>query len=106
MTNAEIRAVVVETVRELRKNGLLRRQDDVAYSEISARLYNHFCKMPDEELEAALKAVENDYYYDILMEFYGKRQSIEKIAEKYECEISTVVRNKKRLCLKIYLLIS
>ena len=37
-----VKAAVVETVKELRKNGLLKRSDDVAYAEISERLFEYY----------------------------------------------------------------
>ena len=41
-----VKAAVVETVKELRKNGLLKRSDDVAYAEISERLFEYYIKNP------------------------------------------------------------
>lgn len=95
--------IVKETVRELRKTGYLKRSDDIAYSEISSRLFEYF-KNPDSDPEVgkALESVKGDQYYNIIPRYYCDRLTIDWIAEEFHCEISTITRNKKRLCLKIY----
>lgn len=107
LTREAVRQIVIDTVKELRNNGLLRRQDDVAYAEMAVRLFNYF-KEPehDEALGKALEQMKGDYYYTILPEYYRERHTIEMIADEYGCEVSTVTRNKKRLCLQLYLELS
>lgn len=98
-----IRAAVVETIRTLRKSGLLRRYDDVAYSEISGRLYAYYRDpSKDPALREALDKIKTDPYYDILPQFYQQKLTIDWIAEGFRCEFITISRNKKRLCLKIH----
>ena len=57
-----IKSTVVETVRELRKNGLLKRSDDVAYAEISERLFEYY-RAPEKDpaMEAALEKISGDF---------------------------------------------
>lgn len=103
LTKIEVKEIVIETVKELRNSGLLRRQDDVAYAETAARLFQYYLEpLHDRPMADALQEVRQDYYFGILPEYYGKRTTIEVIAEEYGCEISTVTRNKKRLCLRLY----
>jgi hypothetical protein len=99
-----IRETVAETIRNLRKSGMLKRSDDVAYSEIGGRLYDYY-KDPEAfpEMAAAVHKIRNDPYFAIIPQYYGNRVSIEALAGMYGCEISTISRNKKRLALKIYL---
>ena len=106
MSEAEIKSVVKKTVQEMMRNGLLKRADDVAYSEISSRLFEYY-KAPerDPQLGAALEKVKKDYYFKIIQLYYGKRNTIDQLAEEFQCEISTITRNKKRLCLKLYLML-
>lgn len=103
----EIREIVEdtvrETVREMKKSGLLKRADDVAYSEISARLYDFF-KEPerDPEMAAALETISGDYYAQSLRDYYEDHLSLDIIAVAYHCDLTTIKRNKKRLCLQLY----
>jgi len=105
--NDLVRRTVKETVMELRKHGLLKRADDVAYSEISNRLYE-FYENPDldRKLGEALDKIRGDYYFDIIPQYYRHKVTIDWIAEGYHCETSTITRNKKRLCLRLYSLVT
>ena len=98
-----VKAAVVETVKELRKNGLLKRSDDVAYAEISERLFEYY-RAPEKDpaMEAALDKISGDYYFPAIKMYYQNKLTIDWIAEDYHVEISTVSRNKKRLCLRLY----
>ena len=100
----QIQKIVRKTVRELMRNGMLKRADDVAYSEISSRLFEYY-KAPerDKELAAALEKVTDDLYFGIIPMYYGQRNTIYELADAFKCELSTVTRNKKRLCLKLFL---
>lgn len=106
MNDSEVKAIVRRTVKELMRNGMLKRADDVAYSETSSRLFEYF-KAPerDQEMGEALEKVKNDFYFEIITAYYRDRRTIDEIAARYDCEISTVSRNKKRMCLKIHQLL-
>lgn len=103
MTEHEVKIIVKATVDELRRSGYLKRSDDIAYSEISARLFDYF-KHPedDPDIRNALEGIRGDHYYNIITMYYRDRVTIDWIAEEFNCEISTITRNKKRLCLRIY----
>lgn len=103
LTEKEVRDIVKATIRELKKGGYLKRSDDIAYSEISARLFEYF-RHPDSDpdIAQALERVKGDQYYKIITMYYRDRYTIDWIAEDFNCEISTITRNKKRLCLRIY----
>lgn len=101
-----IKSTVIETVLELRKNGLLKRSDDVAYAEISERLYEYYQKPEyDEQMAEALEKIKGDYYFDILPQYYKSKITIDWIADAYHCEVSTISRNKKRLCMRLFRLL-
>lgn len=107
LTEKEIKAIVKQTVIELKRSGLLKRSDDVAYSEMSERLFEYFRKPGrDKELEAALDKVRGDYYFGIIQLYYQKKYTIDWIAEAYHCEVSTITRNKRRLCLRLSCILS
>lgn len=103
LNEKEIKIIVKATINELRKIGYLKRSDDIAYSEISARLFDYF-KQPDSDpdIGVALESIKGDHYFRIITMYYRDRVTIDWIAEEFNCEISTITRNKKRLCLKIY----
>lgn len=98
-----VAGAVKETIQELRRNGLLKRSDDVAYAEISERLFEYYRNPArDEAMKTALEKIKVDYYYNIIPQYYRNKMTIDWIAEDYHCEISTIARNKKRLCLRLY----
>ena len=103
LTEKEIRNIVKATINELKRSGYFKRLDDIAYSEISLRLTEYF-KNPDSdpEMAQALESIRGDRYYRIITLYYRDHLTIDWIAEEFNCEISTITRNKKRLCLKIY----
>lgn len=106
MKKDELNRVIRETVRatldELRRNGQLRPPDDKAYSDIGRRLSAYFnTDDQDEEITAALATVRDDRYYDIIPLYYAYHYTVEKLAEDYGVETSTIVRNKKRLCMAV-----
>ena len=108
-TRHEIRELIEETVkttvREMRQNGLLKRSDDVAYNMISARLYEYYnSPEQDPEMGEALKKIKDDEFFMIIPEFYENRLAVKYIANEFPGLTSetTIWRNKKRLCLKLF----
>lgn len=103
----EIREIIVktveETVREMRREGLLKRADDVAYNQIGQRLYEYYREPErDKEMQAALEKIRGDYYAASLADYYRDHLSLDVIAEAYHCDLTTIKRAKKRLCLQLY----
>lgn len=97
---AFIDATINEMIKELKKQGLLSK--DHLYNETQNRLYGYYQNdMQDEEITEALSRLQNDRYIDIIPLFYYAQNSIEHIASLYDVDTSTIVRNKKRLCLEI-----
>lgn len=98
-----IKLIVKETIEELKRSGILKSFDTLAYAEISDVLKVYYDDgETDSEITAALKDIETDQYYKIIPLYFRYNYTIEKIAEVFEVEISTITRNKKRLCLAIY----
>lgn len=50
-----------------------------------------------ERIEKALKAVENDYYYEIIKCKYFNKMTLEQIAEIFDINTSVVSRHRQRL---------
>lgn len=101
-----VRQIVQMTIKELQKQDLMRDAVHVAYREISERLQRFYAPLrspeDDKELSAALEQLKGDRYRHILWMFYRDGYTIEEIAEQINVDVSTVTRNKKRLCLELY----
>lgn len=101
-----IQAIVQETIRELKRNGLLKSVSDLAYHDATAMLRKHYQEGENNVAVAeALKEVEADPYFKIIPLYFRYGYTIAEIAEVFDVEITTISRNKKRLSLKIYNLI-
>jgi predicted transcriptional regulator len=98
-----VRAIVDATIKELMRNGMLKRVGDIAYSDTVEMLrayYAHAKK--DAALTAAIAAVRADTYFEIIPLYFRDGYTIERLAEEFSVDTSTISRNKKRLCLEIY----
>lgn len=98
-----IRETVAETIAELKRAGLLRNLSDVAYSE-AAEILRAFYRegQTDKAVASALEEMEKDQYYKIIPLTYSYGYTLEELAEFFGADISTITRNKKRLCVEIY----
>lgn len=95
---------VEKMVCELGKRGALRDTKDMMYSEVSLMLidyYRHGENNP--KMQAALDSVQQDEYFEVIPMYYGGGFNIREIAAAKNVDDSTIVRNKKRLCLDIYI---
>lgn len=107
MPEEEIRNIIELTIKksieEYKKSGLLKDSGDIAYSEISQILTNYYTHEPkDTSVAYAIQSQRFDPYYKIIPMYFYDRKAITTIAEELDVDVSTVVRNKKRLCLAIY----
>lgn len=88
----------------LKKNHLLKNPTNSIYDDVSHRLYEFYKNGEvDPKIKAALQDFKDDLYFNILPLYYKNKYTIENIAEIIDVDVSTIVRNKKRLCLSIYL---
>ena len=103
-----VAGTVKETIKQLRRAGMLRSSNDAAYQEIGSRLAAYY-RGPgeDKEMDAALDtlAAEEPDYFGILPEYYREKTKIEDIGPLIGCDRSTVLRQKKRLCLRLFQLL-
>ena len=106
MTEVErkyVKEIVQETVRQLGKIGALKSVEKMAYKDASARIRQHFDNGEnDAAVQSALKKIEKDKYYKVILLSFSYGYTIEEIAEALNVEVSTISRNKKRLCLQVY----
>lgn len=93
---------VKRTIHELKKSGALRSNDSVCYEETSRMLYNYYNSGEENaEIKQALEAISSDEYAQIIPLYYGQGMTIDTVALELGVDVSTIVRNKRRLCLDI-----
>ena len=105
MSDEQVREIVKATIAELRKQGLLNTRAE--YPKAAKMLFDYYANgEQDERITEALKEIEGDLYFEAFEAFFRKEQTVEDIAEVYGVEVSTISRNKKRLSLKVYELVT
>ena len=103
MDKDEIREIVRETIRELQQIGILKSQTEFAFAEATAILNAYYADgETDPVITKALKDIESDTYYKTIPLFFDYGYTLEQIAEVFDVDVTTISRNKKRLCLAIY----
>lgn len=107
MTDAEmlnyIDLAIQKTIAEYKRSGMLRDSRDVSYADACEVLADYYTTgKKDARITYAIQGQRFDPYFLIIPMFYEEGKTIEFIAEKMGVDISTIVRNKKRLCLAIY----
>ena len=104
---AYIDSAIRGTIHELKKQGLINEDHKAGYAEVVTRLKVYYKNdKHDEALTDALLKLQSDPYINIIPLYYFSGYTLEHIANIYSCEISTITRNKKRLCMEIYKLIT
>lgn len=103
MTTEQIREIVRLTLEELINSKVVKLDSyDYVLEYTSKELTEYFDNRDKPKVSAALKSVADDYYIDIICLQYRDGKTIEWIAEYFEKDTSTILRNKKRLIYKIY----
>lgn len=102
MDKGEVQIIVMQTIKELRRQGLLKDDYSVMLKEIEPEIRLFFNKRQNEGIERFLYDYSEDPYIDIIYLHYRDNVTIERIAEVMDKDISTIKRNKKRLIKKMY----
>lgn len=107
MTDEEIKnyidLAIKKSIDEYKKCGLLKQSENAVYSDISEILSKYFKEGAVEaSITYAIQGLRFDPYFKIISMYYKDGKTIENIAEELGVDVSTVVRNKKRLCLEVY----
>lgn len=102
MDKGEVQIIVMQTIKELRRQGLLKDDYSVMLKEIEPEIRLFFSKRQNEGIERFLYDYSEDPYIDIIYLHYRDNVTIERIAEVMDKDISTIKRNKKRLIKKMY----
>lgn len=92
-----------QSVAEYKRCGLLRDREDVTYADASELIASYYKTGKKEaSMTYAIQGQRFDPYFRIIPLYYEEKRTIESIAEELGVDVSTVVRNKKRLCLAVY----
>ena len=107
MTDAEILnyidLAIRKTISEYKQSGMLKASSDVSYADACEMLEEYYKNGADDaRITYAIQGQRFDPYFRIVLMYFKDGETIETIAEALGVDISTVVRNKKRLCLAIY----
>ena len=102
-----IRTTVGETIDMLVASGYLRLPESETYKVASDMLKSYYAAIdsgdkPDPLITEALNAFHTDDYFQIIPMYYQDLETNEGIAAAYNCDVSTITRNKRRLCLLIH----
>ena len=105
MDEKQVRMIVKATIAELKKQGLLNMRTE--YPKAAKMLFEYYADgEKDERITEAIDEIRGDLYFEAFEAFFRKEQTVEDIAEVYGVEVSTISRNKKRLSLKVYELVT
>lgn len=107
MTDEELKEyiemAIQRTVAELKKSGRMKQDNDAAYDDVKEILADYYQNgKTDAKITYAILGKRFDPYFIIFADSYENGKTLAEIAEKLGVDVSTVVRNKRRLCLEIY----
>lgn len=92
------REVARETVAELKRQNLLK---DDSYFQAKEMIIDYYAGVGSEEVGKAINSLSKDRFFKILPGTFRDGYTQEQLAVVFDCETSTIVRNKKRLCLEV-----
>ena len=102
MNKGEVQIIVMQTIKELRRQGLLKDDYSAVLNEVEPVLRLYFDKRHNRSIEQFLYEYSADQYIDIIYLHYRDNIAMERIAEVMGKDVSTIKRNKKRLIMKMY----
>lgn len=102
MNKEEVQSIILMTLRELKRQNLLKDTYSVVLKEVEPVIKEYFHRKNNKEIELFLVKYSDDPYIDIIYLHYRDSITIERIAELMDKDISTIKRNKKRLIISMY----
>lgn len=107
MTDEEIKEyidlAVRRSVEEYKRAGLLEMSSNGAYGDAVDIIRGYYqSERKDAGVTYALEALRFDPYFRIIPLYFAEGYTHEEIAGIFGVDVSTVSRNKKRLCLEVY----
>lgn len=103
MTPEQIREIVVMTINELSSRDMMGDPYLNILRETEKEIYKFFESSGDTtNISIALRTLSDDAYIDIIYLQYRDGKTIEFIAEALEKDVTTILRNKKRIIKELY----
>lgn len=103
LIDQKIEFIVNRTVEELQRRGMLKSSDEIIYNDASRLIEEYYQHGASENsITYAIQAQRFDPYFSVIPLYFKEGKTLEAIAEALGVDVSTIVRNKKRLCLAIY----
>ena len=94
---------VERSIEGFKKAGITTQSKSVLYNDASEILKKYYQEgKKDTSVTYAIYGLRFDPYYRIIGMYYEEHLTNEEIAAELGVDVSTVVRNKQRLCLQIY----
>lgn len=106
LEDERIEYIVNRTVLKLKVAGLMKDDRKSASQKTEELLKNYtrfklsdqpYTKKLCENIETAMKTIQDDYYYEIIALYYFENKTREEVAEHFDTSETTISRNKKRL---------
>ena len=98
MEEHDVRMIVKMVISEMLDQDLIQKDDYVIAVEM---INKHFKGEFNSDVYEAIKSLRGDKYYEVLPLYFQNGFTLEKLAEEFNCETSTISRNKKRLCMEV-----
>ena len=103
LIDQKIEFIVNRTVEELQKRGMIKSSDVIMYNDACQILTEYYASGASENsITYAIQSQRFDPYFSVIPLYFEEGRTLEAIAEALGVDVSTIVRNKKRLCLAIY----
>lgn len=107
MTDEELKtyidAAIRQTVEVYKREGLLVDSKGAAYSDAAELIAKYYADgKTDNAITYAIQAQRFDPYFRVIEMYFGDGMTNEAIAEALGVDYTTIARNKRRLCLRIY----
>lgn len=102
MDKTEVQEIILMTIQELRRQGMLKDRYSVVIKNIDPVLKEYFFKKNNKKIEYFLRTHSDDPYIDVIYLHYRDSMTLERIASILDKDTSTVKRNKKRLIMELY----
>ena len=102
MTPEQIREIVKMTLDELTQRKLIKDDYPLMLGVVENKLKDFFNHKGSGGVGGILMSLSDDNYIDIIFLQYRDGKTLEWIAEYMDVEVRTILRNKKRLIMRIY----
>lgn len=102
MEKEEVQKIIMMTINELKRQGMLKDTYSIVLKEIEPVIKEYFCKKNSKKIEKFFNSYSDDPYIDIIYLHYRDQINIEQISDILGKDVSTIKRNKKRLIMCAY----